>query len=89
MPTDTLTFYRSGFFKKQWRWKYQSSGNHEQLANGGESYAELGECVRSAFRVCGIENPLSMDENLFRKLPEDVDRLVARGNGFDVEVRVR
>lgn len=50
---DKLTFYRS-FFKKEWRWKYQSAGNNENLANGGEGYQNVRDCVKSAARVLGV-----------------------------------
>lgn len=50
---DKLSFYQSRG-SRQWRWRYQAEGNFEKLANGGESYHSLDDCVNSAFRVCGI-----------------------------------
>jgi hypothetical protein len=83
MEYDTLFFYRSGLLAKQWRWRYIASGNSAKLANGGEAYRDLGVCTSSAFRVCGLENPLG--EGDFGH----VDTLVERDNGYDLMIRFR
>jgi hypothetical protein len=79
MEYDTLTFYQTGIFKKQWRWRYQAAGNSAKLANGGESYVDIANAIDSAFRVCGLEiDPSS----------PDVGGLYVARSGSGVDVRV-
>jgi hypothetical protein len=87
MATDMLVFYKSGFLRKQWRWRYVAFGNHEKLGNGGEGYERLNDAMKAAFRVCGMDNPWTTGEGLFTENSQDV--VVERDNGFDVEIRVR
>jgi hypothetical protein len=84
---DKLTFYRSGLLKKQWRWRYQAGGNSEKLANGGESYHRLEDAMKAAFRVVGLDNPYETEAT--STVVGEADRVLTRGNGFDVEVRFR
>lgn len=83
---DTLTFYQQRLTKR-WRWRYQSAGNRAKMANGGESYSKLSDCVRAAFRVCGLPN--QYESNACEIVSGCTDKVLTRDNGFDVEVRFR
>lgn len=56
---DSLVFYQSEG-SDQWRWRYSAEGNSERLANGGEEYHNLENCMTSAFRVCGLRAETSV-----------------------------
>lgn len=80
--SDTLTFYKSRP-EGEWRWRYQAEGNHEKLANGGESYHKLEACMESAFRVCGLDQHPETDVLVASGL------MLARANGMSVQVEVQ
>lgn len=55
---DTVVVYQSKRLldkEPQWRWRYVAAGNHEILANGGESYVDFLDILRAANRVVGID----------------------------------
>lgn len=58
MGTDRVVFYRKKRLldtTPEWRWRYRAAGNSKILANGGESYKWLGDCVAAAGRVVGFD----------------------------------
>lgn len=90
MGIDTLVLYSKKRLldtAPQWRWRYVAAGNHEKLANGGESYQQLEDCVLAAARVTGF-NPQTLDWDLIETHPNGTEVFhVQRAGGGLLRIR--
>ena len=59
---DIVEIYRSKRLldvRPQWRWRYKAA-NHTVLANGGESYGNLGDLKEALKRVLHLAEPITI-----------------------------
>lgn len=92
---DTVEIYLSKRLldrTAQWRWRYIAEGNNARLANGGESYIDYHDCLRSVGRVVGFDFFDNNDRDLIwarGSQKETVDTYqVHRFNGDLLKVKV-
>lgn len=71
----------------QWRWRYVAAGNSAKLANGGEGYGKLEDCVLAAARVVGFDPHSETNWDLIERFGSTEVFHVQRAGGGLIEVR--
>lgn len=72
----------------QWRWRYVREGNNKRMANGGESFENLEDCVISAGRVVGFDVHSEENWDLVETRPDGTEIfIVERAGGNKIEIR--
>lgn len=91
MGLDRVEIYRKKRLldtTPQWRWRYVVAGNNARLANGGEAYGDLKDCVVGAARVVGFDVHSELNWDFVGATGNTSFYRVDRAGGTKIEIRV-